>query len=257
MHTDLSSASPDVIGEKVQVRKAPVAQLALVRQRVVLRQRGLGVVLVQRQHDVALAFVAMLLLEVAAEAADVVVSVWASIRALETTRRVASDEVDAQMRRIRRHVVALGARTRIGDHAVVHSPDVLQERVVVRVRLAALKARSTAHLVVPHANVPLKVGVLSKRATAHFAHVFAQLEMDGVVVRLQVLLLAEPLVAFGALKVLARLALVNAGFVVAQVAHLCEPSQTHVALWSVVAIEDRRLARLLVLLLDLFLDLAQ
>ncbi len=32
----------DVIGEKVQVRKAPIAQLALVRQRVVLRQRGLG-----------------------------------------------------------------------------------------------------------------------------------------------------------------------------------------------------------------------
>jgi hypothetical protein len=59
-----------------------------VRQRVVLRQRGLGVVLVQRQHDVALAFVAVLLPEVLAEAADVVVTVRAPVRALETTRRV-------------------------------------------------------------------------------------------------------------------------------------------------------------------------
>jgi hypothetical protein len=85
----------------------------------------------------------------------------------------------------------------------------------------------------PHANVKLKVAVPSKRATAHFTHVFAQLEMhglvvllqaallaDGLVVLLQAALLAEPLVAFEALKVLARLAVVNASFVVAQVAHL-------------------------------------
>jgi hypothetical protein len=62
---------------------------------------------------------------------------------------------------------------------------------------------------VPHANVKLKVTVLSKRATAHFAHVFAQLEMHGLVVLRQVALRAELLVAFGALKVLARLAFVN------------------------------------------------
>jgi hypothetical protein len=72
----------------------------------------------------------------------------------------------------------------------------------------------------PHANVKLKVAVPSKRATAHFTHVFAQLEMHGLVVLLQAALLAEPLVAFEALKVLARLAVVNASFVVAQVAHL-------------------------------------
>jgi hypothetical protein len=63
--------------------------------------------------------------------------------------------------------------------------------------------------------VHLKVAVLSKRATAHFAHVFAQLEMHGLVVPRQDALLAEPLVAFDALKVLARLAVVNASFVVA------------------------------------------
>jgi hypothetical protein len=51
---------------------------------------------VQRQHDVALAFVAVLLLEVAAEAADLCESVRATIRALETT---ATDEVVAQMSR--------------------------------------------------------------------------------------------------------------------------------------------------------------
>jgi hypothetical protein len=64
----------------------------------------------------------------------------------------------------------------------VHSADVSHERAVAGTRLAALKARSTAHLVVPHANVLLKVAVLSKRATAHFAHVIAQLEMHGLVV---------------------------------------------------------------------------
>jgi uncharacterized protein (DUF952 family) len=81
---------------------------------------------------------------------------------------------------------------------------VRHEVAVARVRLAALKARSTADLVVPHANVPLKRAVQSKdkRATAHFAHVFAQLEMHGVIVLRQVALLAEPLVAFGALKAL-------------------------------------------------------
>ncbi len=109
----------------------------------------------------------------------------------------------------------------------------------------------------PHANVRLEVAVLSKRATAHFAHVFAQLEMHGVVVPLQVLLLAEPLVAFGALKVLARLAVVNASFVVAQRLVAAKTSQTHVALRPVLAIIDRRLAWLLVLLLNLLLDLAQ
>jgi serine acetyltransferase len=41
------------------------------------------------------------------------------------------------------HIVALGARTRIGDHAVVHSADVPHEVGVAGVRLAALKARST------------------------------------------------------------------------------------------------------------------
>jgi hypothetical protein len=236
-----------VIGEKLQVRKAPIAQLALVRQRVVLRQRGLGVVLVQRQHDVALAFVAMLLLEVDAETADVVVSVWAPIRALEATRRVATDEVDAQSGRIRRHVVALGARTWIGNHAVVHSADVSHEVGLLAERLAALKARSTADLIVPRANVHLKDAVPSKRATAHFAHVVAQLEMHGVVVPVQVAPLGEPLVALGAFKVLARLALVNASFVVAQLGVRAEPSQTHIALRPVLAIEDRCLARLLVL----------
>jgi hypothetical protein len=70
-------------------------------------------------------------------------------------------------------------------------------------------------------------------------------------------LLAEPLVAFEALKVLARLAVVNASFVVAQRPVAVEPSQTLVALRSVVAIEDRCLARLLVLVLDLRLELAQ
>ncbi len=90
----------DVIGQERQVRIAPVAQLALVRQRVVLRQRGLGVVLVQRQHDVALAFVAVLLDEMQAEAAsDARVPVRTAIRALETTRRVATDEVLAQFGR--------------------------------------------------------------------------------------------------------------------------------------------------------------
>ena len=122
----------------------------------------------------------------------------------------------------------------------------------------ALKARSTADLVVPHANVHLKVAVPSKRATAHFAHVFAQLEMHGLVVPVQVAPRGESLVAFSALKVLARLALVNSSFVLLQVAHLCEPSQTHIALRSVIAIERVLLARLLVLvLLDLLLDLAQ
>jgi hypothetical protein len=53
-----------------------------------------------------------------------------------------------------------------------------------------------------------------------------------------VALLAEPLVAFEALKVLARLAVVNASFVVAQLLVAYEPSQTLVALRSVVAIED-------------------
>ncbi len=247
----------DVIGEKVQVRKAPIAQLALVRQRVVLRQRGLGVVLVQRQHDIALAFVAVFLFEVLAEAADVVVTVRASIRALEATRRVATDEVAAQSGRAFGHMIALGARTRIGDHAVVHSADVRHERTVVGIRLPALKARSTAHLVVPHANVHLEVAVSSKRATAHVAHVVAQLEMHGLVVPLQVALQAELLVALGALKVLARLALVNASFVVAQREVAAEPAQTHIALRPVLAIVDRCLAWLLVLLFDLLLDLAQ
>jgi hypothetical protein len=165
---------------------------------------------------------------------------------------VATDEVGAQFGRAVGYVVALGARTWIGDHAVVHSADVSHERAVAGVRLAALKARSTAHLVVPHANVRLKCAVLSKRATAHFAHVFAQLEMHGVVVPLQ----AELLVTLGALKVLARLALVNASFVVAQLGVVCEASQTHIALRPVIAIEGVLLARLLVLL-DLLLDLAQ
>jgi hypothetical protein len=80
--------------------------------------------------------------------------------------------------------------------------------------------------------------------------------MHGVVVHVQVALLAEPLVALGALKVLARLALVNASFVEAQLVHRTEPSQTHIALRPVLAIVDRCLARLLVLLLDLLLDLA-
>jgi hypothetical protein len=88
--------------------------------------------------------------------------------------------------------------------------------------------------------------------------VFAQLEMHGLVVPLQDALLAEPLVAFGALKVLARLALVNASFVVAQRLVAAKTSQTHIALRPVVAIECVLLARLLVLvLLDLLLDLAQ
>jgi hypothetical protein len=137
------------------------------------------------------------------------------------------------------------------------SSDVRHEIAVAGIRLAALKARSTAHLVVPHANVLLKVAILSKRATAHFADVFAQLEMHGLVVPLQLAFLGEFLVAFGALKVLARLALVNASFVVAQLRVRAEPSQTHIALGTVVAIEDRCLARLLVLLLDILLDLAQ
>jgi hypothetical protein len=64
-------------------------------------------------------------------------------------------------------------------------------------------------------------------------------------------------VAFGALKVLARLALVKASFVVAQPRVVRESSETHVALRPVVAIERVLLAWLLVLLLDLFLDLAQ
>jgi hypothetical protein len=170
---------------------------------------------------------------------------------------VATDEVAAQFGWEVGHVVALGARTWIGDHAVVHSADVAHEAAVAGVRLAALKARSTADLVVPHANVNLKVAVQSKRATAHFAHVFAQLEMHGLVVRGQVALRAEPLVALEALKVLARLAFVNACFVVAQLVRRTEPSQTHVALRPVVAIEDRCLARLRVLVLDLLLDLAQ
>ena len=169
---------------------------------------------------------------------------------------MATDEVDAQIRRTVGHVVALGARTRIGDHAVVHSAYVLHERAVAGVRLAALKARSTADLVVLDANVHLQCAVLSKRATARFAHVFAQLEMHGLVVHAQVALLAELLVAFGALKVLARLAFVNASFVVAQLVLRTEPSQTHIALRPVVAIVDRCLARFLVLL-DLLLDLAQ
>jgi hypothetical protein len=155
-------------------------------------------------------------------------------------------------------MVALGARTRIGDDAVVHSPDVRHEVAVAGVRFAALKARSTADLVVPHANVHLKVHVLSKCATAKFAHVFAQFEMHGLVVPLQVALQAELLVAFGALIVLARLAFVNASFVVAQLRVRAEPSQTHIALRPVLAIEDWGFARLLVLvLLDLLLDLAQ
>jgi hypothetical protein len=104
--------------------------------------------------------------------------------------------------------------------------------------------------------VRLEVAVPSKRATAHFAHVVAQLEMHGVVVPRDVALLAESLVAFGALKVLA-LAVVNASFVVAQRPRVTEPSQTHIALRPVLAIEDRCLARLLVLVLDLLLDLAQ
>jgi hypothetical protein len=45
----------------------------------------------------------------------------------------------------------------------------------------------------------------------------AQLEMHSVVVPGQVALLGEPLVAFEALVVLARLAVVNASFVVAQI----------------------------------------
>jgi hypothetical protein len=126
----------------------------------------------------------------------------------------------------------------------VHSADVSHERAVAGIRLAALKARSTAHLVVSHTNVHLKCVVLSKRATAHFAHVFAQLEMHGLVVRGQVGLLAEPLVALDALKVLARLAVVNASFVVAQRPVAVEPSQTLVALRSVVAIQRVLLAQL-------------
>jgi hypothetical protein len=61
----------------------------------------------------------------------------------------------------------------------MHSADVSHDVGVLAERLATLKARSTAHLVVPHANVRLQVAVLSKRATAHFAHVVAQLEMHG------------------------------------------------------------------------------
>ena len=169
---------------------------------------------------------------------------------------MATDEVAAQFGWEVGHVVALGARTRIGDHAVVHSADVAHERTVAGTRPAALKARSTAHLVVSHANVRLKVAVQTKRATAHFAHVVAQLEMHGLVVHVQVAPLAEPLVAFGALKVLARLAVVNASFVVAQRLIAAEPSQTNLALRPVFAIVDRCLARLLVLL-QLLLDLAQ
>jgi hypothetical protein len=131
------------------------------------------------------------------------------------------------------------------------------DRLVLRAVGLAVAVVGTADLVVPYANVLLKVGVQSKRATAHFAHVFAQLAMHGLVVRGQVALQAEPLVAFGALKVLARLAFVNASFVVAQRPVVVEPSQTHIALRPVVAIERVLLARLLVLVLDLLLDLAQ
>jgi hypothetical protein len=53
----------------------------------------------------------------------------------------------------------------------VHSADVSHEVAVAGTRLSALKARSTAHLVVSHANVRLKVHVLTKRAAAHVAHV--------------------------------------------------------------------------------------
>jgi hypothetical protein len=129
---------------------------------------------------------------------------------------VATDEVAAQSGRAVGHMVAPGARTRIGDHAVVHSVDV--------------KARSTADLV-----VHLKDAVPSKRATAHFTHAFAQLEMHGVVVPLQALVLGELLVALGALKDLARLAFVNASFVVAQRLVAAEPSQT---LLAVVRLHD-------------------
>jgi hypothetical protein len=87
--------------------------------------------------------------------------------------------------------------------------------------------------------------------------VVAQLEMHGLVVPVQLAFLGESLVAFGALKVLARLAFVNSGFVVAQLRVVGVPSQTNIALRSVVAIVDWCIARLLVLLLDLLLDLAQ
>ncbi len=85
----------------------------------------------------------------------------------------------------------------------------------------------------------------------------AQLEMHGLVVPRQSALVAEPLVAFGALKVLARLAVVNASLVVAQLGVVVEPSQTNITLRPVLAIVNRCLARLLVLVLDLLLDLAQ
>jgi hypothetical protein len=105
--------------------------------------------------------------------------------------------------------------------------------------------------------VLLKVAVLSKRTTAHIAHVFAQLEMHGLVVPVQLAFLGESLVAFGALKVLARLAVVNASFVVAQLGVVVEPSQTHITLRPVLAIVDPLLGRLVLLVLDLLLDLAQ
>jgi hypothetical protein len=215
----------DAAGEKRQVGKAPLAQLALVRQRAVLRQRGLGVVLFQRQHDAALASVSL-------------VGSSAFVSACEPL----AQEL-LQRRRFRVRVIGI----------VVVAMVVRASFVFVLVLLVVLVVDKRMTL----ADVRLKIDVLSKRATAHFAHVFAQLEMHGLVVPVQVAPRGESLVAFSALKVLARLALVNSSFVLLQVAHLCEPSQTHIALRPVVAIERVLLARLLVFDLDLLLDLAQ
>jgi hypothetical protein len=77
--------------------------------------------------------------------------------------------------------------------------------------------------------------------------------MHGLVVPCQTLLLGELLVAFEALKVLARLAVVNASFVAASVDSLrAEPSQTLVALRSIVAIEDRCFLRGFLFLFSIF-----
>jgi hypothetical protein len=158
------------------------------------------------------------------------VDALAAKRTSETIRRVKCDVMIAQLRWRWRDVVASSARSWIANQPLVHSLSVPKQRGIVRISLATVKARCTAHFVMHHANVTLKVLIMSKRSSTVFARIRSQLQMNSLVVSFQIALLAELLVTLGALVVLSFVRIVNAIFVVAQSVGSAEASQTNVAL---------------------------
>jgi hypothetical protein len=136
----------------------------------------------------------------------------------------------AQVRWAVSHIIALFARSWIANQLLVHSLGVPQQIPIARISLATVKARCTALFVVDHANVRLKVLILSKRSSTVFARIRSHLEMNSLVVSCQRALLAELLVTLGALVVVGLVRIVNASFVLLQIEVVLEPSQTNVAL---------------------------